>query len=278
MIEIKRRNLSSMARRYARAQGIIVSIPKSGRTWLRVFLHAYCCAVEGRPFTLDEDEISATRIPEFIFTHDLWEHLKTARFKDSIRGKHLVPRHAIDAKPILLLSRDPRDVIVSLFFQLSKRTRQFRGTLSDIVNDRRFGIHSIVEIMNTWLLEWGERNNFKLLRYEDCRLDTRGAFEEMLGFFGFERIEQGAFDRGLQFSSFENMKSMEARGEFKTGILLPENPSDPDSFKVRRGIVGGYKQYLKERDLLAIEQAMLSLDSRFGYQGSRLAAPTPAVE
>jgi hypothetical protein len=118
---------------------------------------------------------------------------------------------------------------------------------------------------------------FKLLRYEDCRLNTREAFGEMLGFFGFERIDQDAFDRGLQFSSFENMKNMEARGEFKTGILIPENPLDPDSFKVRRGIVGGYKQYLSERDLLAIEQAMLSLDARFGYQGSRLAV-APAVE
>ena len=171
---------------------------------------------------------------------------------------------------------DPRDVIVSLFFQLSKRTRQFRGTLSEMIADRRFGIHAIVETMNTWLLEWGERDNFKLLRYEDCRLNTRGAFEEMLRFFGFERIEQEAFDRGLQFSSFENMKSMEAHGEFKTGILLPQNPADPDSFKVRRGIVGGYKQYLNERDLLGIEQAMLSLDSRFGYQGARLAAPAAA--
>jgi hypothetical protein len=217
-------------------------------------------------------------MPQFIFTHDLWEHLKTARFKDSIRGKHLVPLRAIDGKPILLLSRDPRDVIVSLFFQLSKRTRQFRGTLSDIIDDRRFGIHSIVEVMNAWLLEWGGRGNFKLLRYEDCRLNPRRAFEEMLRFFGFERIEQEAFDRGLRFSSFENMKSMEARGEFKTGILLPEDPSDPDSFKVRRGVVGGYKQYLNERDLLAIEQAMLSLDPRFGYQGSRLTAPTPVVE
>jgi hypothetical protein len=278
MIAIKRRNLSSMARRYARARGIIVSIPKSGRTWLRVFLYAYCCALEGRPFTLDEEEISAASMPQFIFTHDLWEHLKTARFKDSIRGKHLVPRHAVDGKPILLLSRDPRDVIVSLFFQLSKRTRQFGGNLSDIINDRRFGIHSIVEIMNTWLLEWGEKDNCKLLRYEDCRLNTRGAFEEMLKFFGFDRIERDAFDRSLQFSSFDNMKNMEARGEFKAGILMPENPLDPDSFKVRRGIVGGYKQYLNERDLRAIEEAMRSLDARFGYQGSRLAAATPAVE
>ena len=270
MIKVKRRNFSSMARRYDRARGVVVSIPKCGRTWLRVFLHAYCCMLEKREFTLDPNEIAASRMPEFVFTHDLWQHLKTARLKDSLRGKHLVPPRAVETKPILLLARDPRDVVVSLFFQLSKRTGQFHGTVSEIVADRRFGIGAIVEIMNSWMEEWGERSNFLLLRYEDCRRNTRRAFATMLAFFGFREINEEALDQSIQFSSFENMKAMEANRKFKTGSLLPRDTADPDSFKVRRGIVGGYKQYLTAQDLIYIERALACLDPRFGY------LPTPA--
>jgi Sulfotransferase domain len=257
-----------MARRYDRARGVVISIPKSGRTWLRVFLHAYCCMLAKREFTLDPHEIAASQMPEFVFTHDLWQHLKTARLKDSFRGKHLVPPRAVETKPILLLARDPRDVVVSLFFQLSKRTGQFHGTLSEIVADPRFGIEAIVEIMNTWIVEWGERSNFLLLRYEDCRRNTRRAFAAMLAFFGFTEIDDEALDRSLQFSSFENMKAMEANKKFTTGILLARDAGDPDSFKVRRGIVGGYTQYLSAQDLVYIEQALASLDPRFGYHSA----------
>ncbi len=272
MMKIRRRNFSSMGRRYDRARGVVVSIPKSGRTWLRVFLHAYCCMIEKREFTLDRDEIATSQMPQFVFTHDLWQHLKTARLKDSLRGKHLVPPRAIDTKPILLLARDPRDVVVSLFFQLSKRTDQFHGTVSEIVADRRFGVQSIVEIMNAWMAEWSERSNFMLLRYEDCRRNTRRAFGAVLAFFGFREINEEALDQSIQFSSFENMKNMESNEKFKTGILLPRNAGDPDSFKVRRGIVGGYKQYFAEQDLIYIEHVLTSLDPRFGYH------PTPAFD
>jgi hypothetical protein len=277
-MKVKRRNFSSRRRRYGTARGIIVSIPKSGRTWLRVFLHAYCCALQHHPFTLDEDEIIASGLPDFVFTHDLWKHRSTANLIDAIRGKHLVPRQAVDCKPILLLSRDPRDILVSLFFQLSKRDRQFNGTLSDLIYDPRFGIVSVIHVMNTWIREWGEKNNFMLLRYENCRQDTRAAFEALLKFFGFDAINEEALNHSLRFSSFDNMKKMEASREFQKGILLPQDPGDPDSFKVRRGIVGGYREYLNVRELHFVEQAMLSLDPRFGYGERKLDPVIPAPQ
>lgn len=267
-----------MRGRYETARGVVVSIPKSGRTWLRVFLYAYCCALQRRPFTLDEHEIIASGLPDFIFTHDLWKHRSTVKWTDAIRRKHLVPRQAADRKPILLLSRDPRDVLVSLFFQLSKRSRRFDGGLSDLVYDPLFGILSVIEVMNTWIQEWGEKNNFKLLRYEDCRRDTRAAFEALLNFFGFDAIDEEALQHGLQFSSFDNMKKMEASREFQKGILLPQDLRDPDSFKVRRGIVGGYREYLSARELEFVEQAMRSLDARFGYGERKRDHTNPAPQ
>src|SRR5581483_5265031 len=81
-------------RYYAAADAIFVSVPKSGRTWLRVFLYRYYSAMLGQSFTLKEKEIFTGPLPKLIFTHDVWQHRATAPFKDRWRGKHLVPRRA----------------------------------------------------------------------------------------------------------------------------------------------------------------------------------------
>src|ERR1700757_3681467 len=47
-----RRNFSSRARELSGGHAIILSVPKSGRTWLRAFLSAYFCKRYGREFTL----------------------------------------------------------------------------------------------------------------------------------------------------------------------------------------------------------------------------------
>ena len=40
---------------------------------------------------------------------------------------------------------------------------------------------------------------------------------------------------------------------------------DPESFKVRRGKVGGYREYLSVRDQEYAADALMELDRRFGY-------------
>jgi hypothetical protein len=41
---------------------------------------------------------------------------------------------------------------------------------------------------------------------------------------------------------------------------------DPESFKVRRGKIGGYREYLSAKDQLYAASALTKLDSRFGFQ------------
>jgi hypothetical protein len=265
MIQTRRWNFSSKARYYSKADSIVVSIPKSGRTWLRVFLYSYLCTLHGRDLTLDEKEIFVSAIPKVIFTHDLWEHMVIARFKDRIRGKFLVPANEVNRKPILLLARDPKDTIVSLFFQLTKRDRKYEGSVSEMIRHPKYGIYTIIQIMNTWMEEWSGRSRLKLIRYEDCRSDPEGSFRELLTFLGFGQIDASIFSRALEFSSFENMKAMETKGQFQTSALQPSNMSDPDSFKVRKGLVGGYRNYLSSEDTFFCDRAITSLDKRYGY-------------
>jgi hypothetical protein len=266
-MKVWRRNWSSAARRYADADAIIVSLGKSGRTWLRVFLYAYFCKAANREFTLKAEELAGSGAPRLIFTHDLWAYRTAPKLESRLRGRHLVPPGESRDKPILLLVRDPRDVLVSLYFQVTRRSGRFAGDLSEMIRHPRYGVESMVDVMNSWVAEWGERNAFMLLRYEDCRKNTDAAFRRVLAFLGVEPIDPRAFAHALDFSSFDNMKKLEAARQFdaRAGILTPGNTADPESFKTRRGIVGGFKDYLQEEDLGYIERVMTQLDTRYGY-------------
>jgi hypothetical protein len=260
-------NLTKRARQFSEADAIITSVPKSGRTWLRVFLYSFFAALEGRPFSLRPKEFAGPRTPRLVFTHDLWAHLTAPRLWDRLRGRHLIPPRERQAKPILLLSRDPRDVVVSLFFELTRRNRRrsFHGELSEMIRDPKFGVETIVGIMNSWMTEWGDRSNFKLVRYEDCRFNPDKSFRDVLSFLGFDQIDESIFARSLEFSSFDNMKKMEATRQVRSSKLTPGDITDPDSFKVRRGKVGGYKEYLGPKDIAHLDKAISRLHQRYAY-------------
>jgi hypothetical protein len=73
------------------------------------------------------------------------------------------------------------------------------------------------------------------------------------------------FQEALEFSRFENMQKLEAAGAFDSNILHPGDVRDPESFKVRRGKVGGYREYLSLEDQKYAADALMKLDPRFGY-------------
>ena len=120
-----------------------------------------------------------------------------------------------------------------------------------MLRDGRHGIVSMIEIMNDWLDEWSGKPNFLLVRYEDLQRAPEESFRELLRFLGNDP-EAAAFSHALEFSRFGNMKKLEAAGAFASKILQPTDAGDPESFKVRRGKVGGYTDYLAGDDLACV--------------------------
>lgn len=266
-------NLSSRARELSGGDAIVVSIPKSGRTWVRTFLCAYFCRRSGRPFSLEPEKYGDPRIPRIIYSHDRFEQRTKADRWDQLRGKYFIPSAERRRARIILLARDPRDTFVSHYVQLTKRTRETPEDLKhreigEVLRDRRHGIASMIEIMNAWLEEWSGNRNFLLMRYEDLQRAPEESFREVLRFLGDEEPDNDACAHALEFSRFGNMKKLEAAGAFTSKILQATNVSDPESFKVRRGKVGGFTDYLIGPDLDYAGKAMEKLDSRFGYGGS----------
>ncbi len=62
------------------------------------------------------------------------------------------------------------------------------------------------------------------------------------------------------------MKKMEAKNAFGSAILQARDVTDPNSFKVREGRVGGYVKHFGEADLMYLDEAIGHLDPFFGYR------------
>ncbi len=262
-------NLSSRARQLSGGDALVVSIPKSGRTWLRTFLCAYYCERVGQPFTLEPEKYPG--VPRVIYTHDVFEQLTKASRWDKLRGKFLIPRRERARVPVVLLARDPRDALISLHVQFTRRTKETpealkRKSLSQLLRDPAHGIGSMVKTMNGWLAEWSDRSDFLLLRYEDLRHDPKPGFAAVLRLLGEAELNWRAFEKALHFSEFDEMKAREAGGVFDSKILRAGNPADPESYKVRRGEIGGFIKELSRADQAYAAGALGWLDPRFGYR------------
>jgi hypothetical protein len=239
----------------------VVSIPKSGRTWLRVFLTAYDAFREGREPNRD---LSATELAlGVLFAHDRWDH-SVAPWPALALGRCLVPRRRARRAKTVLLVRDPRDAAVSLFFQLSRRSSLFSGTMEEMLKHPVFGVRALVDIMNAWAGEWRGSSRLLLLRYEDLLASPDTSFRRFVD-FGFGPVDEESLRRAAEFSSFPRMQELEAQGYFSDSSMRSFNADDADSFKARRGKIGGYRDYLTAGALAFADREVSRLDPWFGY-------------
>ena len=75
-------------------------------------------------------------------------------------------------------------------------------------------------------------------------------------FLGCDEVDEYIIRKAVEFASFNNMRKMKKDGFFKSGAMRPANINDDESYKFRRGIVGGYEYYLSEWDVKYIDQVI----------------------
>jgi hypothetical protein len=266
-------NFSSRARELSGADAVVISVPKSGRTWARTFLNAYFAYKKGKQFSLDFTDRGEAGVPRIVYSHDRFEDRTKGNAWDRLRGKYLIPHRSLRQAPIVLLARDPRDAFVSYFVQLTRRNPATPGeikelAIGDLLRHPRFGIAVMVEVMNGWITEFGDRSDFTIVRYEDLRAEPARLFHELLRAIGEKQIDENVFGPAIDFSDFRNMQKLEAAGEFGSKILQPRDREDPESFKVRQGKVGSFRDYLSGESQNYAGRVCAGLHPRFGYNAA----------
>lgn len=266
--------------RVKRADCVVVSYSKSGRTWLRVLLSKFYQIKhelpEFRILAFDNLNRRDPLIPKLLFTHDTY----TA---DALGNSD--PKAIYRDKRVVLLVRHPGDTAVSNFFQWKYRTRDSKVgliglphrdrdvSLFDFVMSSTRGLPSIIRFMNGWHDELNRLRSAHLVRYEDLRANPKKMVEEILSFIGTSWTDAQVAE-AVAFASFENMKALTEQDEngFGGDRLVPRDRKVTDSYKVRRGKIGGYREYFDARQAQMIDDLIdRELDQSFGYRSDAVA-------
>ena len=129
--------------------------------------------------------------------------------------------------------------------------------------------HQVPEIVAflTRHLRQGSLHAIRLVKYEDLHADPHRALRDLLGFAGLDFSDEEIAD-AVQFASFENLRKLEQSSFFLGDRLRATDPEDPNSYKVRQGRVGGYREALQPATLAEMERYVAAhLSASFDYTG-----------
>ncbi len=271
----------------------LASYPKSGNTWLRVFLTNYLQnsgepadinQLEGGPIASsrplfdewagveasDLTPLSVEKLRPYVYQSltDQTSEPLFIKIHDAItltaEGIPLVPAEATQGAVYLV--RNPLDVVVS-FADHSGCTLD--KTIHNM-GDQDFQFASKDESLNlqlpqrllTWsghIHSWIDQNEFPVLvvRYEDLLSDPTARFREIILFCGLS-LDEERLGRAVTFSSFEVLKGQELAKGFK------ERTRHSQAF-FRQGRAGGWREVLTSEQVTQVIRDHGPMMERFGY-------------
>lgn len=263
-------------RRLERADVAVVSFGKSGRTWLRVMISRYYQLVYGIPervlLGFDNYHRRNAKIPKIFFTHDNYIKDYTGEF-DS--------KASFYSKKVVLLVRNPKDIAVSQYFQWQHRMRPAKKKLNqypphgaevsayDFVMDPNCGLPDIIRYLNLWAREADRVEKLLIVRYEDMRSDPNKALRRIMEFIDEDVADSSAVDGAVEYSSVDSMRKLEERNVFwfAGGRMKPGKKGDPNTYKVRRAKVDGYRDYFNDEERAEIDRLVShDLSPNYGYE------------
>lgn len=277
-----------------RAQLLIIGHPKSGNTWLKVMLSRLYQVRHDLPsnrlINTDELAVRNAAVPRLAASNGHYSY-------EGVIGEALAPdaqdselRH----KPVLFIARHPCDIAVSWFFQFTKRQSAAKQELInhfiehpidrrtvemwEFVRGSDIGLPFLVEYLNTWAHNIRYLDSGLIIRYEDLRAQPASALRRVVAHMG-EHFSDEEIDEAVAFGSFDNLRKLETAGFFRQGGMRLRDASDPDTFKVRRGKVGGYRDYFSPAQVAELDEIVATrLSPEFDYSSTDevgAAADTP---
>lgn len=261
----RRRRARKLMERAKSADIAVVSVGKSGRTWLRTMIsHIYHRRYDlpsAELINFDNFHDRVGEIPRILFTGvDPNEHAPSGRtWADEV----------LAAEKVMLLTRDPRDVAVSFYFQMTERAteRELRRKgarsrdglrempIGDFLLDPHWGVPRVVRFLQGWGTAISRHPNTLVVSYEQLRTDANAAFARV-GRFIDPATGDGEIAAAVEFGDFGLMQARERDGFFVSDRLRPAEGNASGGLKVRRGKIGGYRDYLTAEQIVAVDSLL----------------------
>ncbi|SDB47277.1 sulfotransferase domain-containing protein [Bauldia litoralis] len=272
----------------------IASYPKSGNTWVRVFVHHLLRMAAGKPLEPhDIDELHRTsRSPAIRI--DLFERFlgkpvtaanareitearlqvhqaiadeadgivfaKTHSFNGEIFGYPMINRaHSAGA---LYIVRNPLDVAVSLANHLNVPIDSAIDSLAMSLNSPVETEESASEVWGSWtenVRSWTSNPPpvIQVTRYEDLLADPRARFGDMVEHLRLD-VTPEQIDEAVALASFDRMRAAEEKSGFY------ERPEHTERF-FREGRAGQWREVLSPEQIQRIVDDHGEQMARFGY-------------
>lgn len=268
----------------------IASYPKSGNTWVRMFLNAY---LTGFPLNINSgfqyaigdnhpglwqtticrqvDQLTVAEqalIRPAVLFNALYfsaaKHvcLKTHHAKVKVEDIPLIPVK-FSAGGIYII-RDPRDVAISFADHLG-------DSIDDVINNmgckqyiNTHRISNLAHILTTWSIHvetWVHKNKdlpIKVTRYEDMLENTDYEFRRILEALGLSDINEERFKFALDQTKFENLQKLEDKHGFM------EKGQGKRFFRV--GKAGQWEDILTQEQIQRIQDNHGEMMEKYGYE------------
>lgn len=250
----------------------VVAHPKSGSTWLRFQL----ARLYQSKYGLDE-----SIIPKVERLHSLRPEIPRIYMAGYEYMKCIIARPApapeLRGKACVFLIRNPIDVIVSLYFHIQKHALRERKlfnnwpldlstvSMMDFAIQSDWGLMEAINFYNGCLRHADRLGKAHVVRYEDMRNDPAQALSLIARFAGIP-LSDAEIGDVVEYTSFDRLREAELQNTFNSNRLHPVDRNDPDSFKVRRAKINGYRDYFAEDQVAVLEDLVENhLDPRAGY-------------
>lgn len=235
---------------------VIVSFPKTGYTWLSSMLRQIIVDAYGRP-TADLGKV-------FVHDHRPSQVLSLPHGIPLIYHNHFItkapaPPHLENMiawltpfrhKPMLVLFRDVKDVLVSYYMETVFREERpyFTGTVDEFVMSDNYGAKKFVLYHNA-LAQFRRTSRAPLLitHYEDLWSDTAETLKRTALFLGIGNTTDATINRAVETWSLTNMRRMEETATPETALVpdlhVPVSGRD-EGRRARIGGSGNWRRHL----------------------------------
>jgi hypothetical protein len=176
-------------------------------------------------------------------------------------------------RKVIYVVRDPRDVLVSYYFQYRRRNQHktevcsMEQYMNAFLSGELDAFGSWQDNVGSWVGARRGAADFLLVRYEDLSADPDRELGRVAGLLGW-RSDAERMRQAVVQSSFQQMRELE---RFQVEVTRTLDPSRREQPFVRSGTVGGWKRELPEALATRIEDAWGATMSELGY----LDAPEP---
>jgi hypothetical protein len=267
----------------------LASYPKSGNTWLRVFLHnlfrdpdepydinqidkfSVSDSAAGWYQQLDPRPVTELTAEEIAQLRPRVHKLITGIFPDNVFVKThcaLVESHGTPGITMeytagaIYIVRNPLDVAISYAHHFGRGLDEAIRELNSPGLQTQTGPRHVYELMGSWtehVASWTARPSpaLHVMRYEDMLNEPEKAFGSVVRFLGLNPRRERLL-KAIEQSSFRNMQQQESQKGF-------EERSDKSERFFREGRAGQWREAMTQAQIEAVVTAHRQQMTRFGY-------------